>query len=114
MCSSDLSVNKKALDTLQIPEGSNITGTAYAVRDRANQQVLGLIGEISGSTPEKDTPETSENQGVSTPVSHGSDATSVSNSPKTGDNTNIAIFVLALAVSAGCLGTVVTVKRKRK
>ena len=51
------SVNKKALDTLQIPEGSNITGTAYAVRDRANQQVLGLIGEISGSTPEKDTPE---------------------------------------------------------
>ena len=33
---------------------------------------------------------------------------------KTGDNTNIAIFVLALAVSAGCLGTVVTVKRKRK
>lgn len=64
--------------------------------------------------PEKDTPETSENQGVSTPVSHGSDATSVSNSPKTGDNTNIAIFVLALAVSAGCLGTVVTVKRKRK
>ena len=27
---------------------------------------------------------------------------------------NIAIFVLALAVSAGCLGTVVTVKRKRK
>ena len=31
-----------------------------------------------------------------------------------GDNTNIAIFVLALAVSAGCLGTVVTVKRKRK
>ena len=108
------SVNKKALDTLQIPEGSNITGTAYAVRDRANQQVLGLIGEISGSTPEKDTPETSENQGVSTPGSHGSDATSVSNSPKTGDNTNIAIFVLALAVSAGCLGTVVTVKRKRK
>ena len=64
--------------------------------------------------PEKDTPETSENQGVSTPGSHGSDATSVSNSPKTGDNTNIAIFVLALAVSAGCLGTVVTVKRKRK
>ena len=32
----------------------------------------------------------------------------------TGDNTNIDIFVLALAVSAGCLGTVVTVKRKRK
>lgn len=47
-------------------------------------------------------------------VSHGSDATSVSNSPKTGDNTNIAIFVLTLAVSAGCLGTVVAVKRKRK
>ncbi len=43
--------------------------------------------------PEKDTPGTSENQGVSTPGSHGSDATSVSNSPKTGDNTNIAIFV---------------------
>ena len=45
---------------------------------------------------------------------HGSDATSVSNSPKTGDNTNIAIFVLALAVSAGYLGTVVTVKKKHK
>ena len=64
--------------------------------------------------PEKDTPETSENQEGNTPVSHSSDATSVSSSPKTGDNTNIAIFVLALAVSAGCLGTVVTVKRKRK
>ena len=64
--------------------------------------------------PEKDTPETSENQEGNTPVSHGSDATSVSNSPKTGDNTNIAIFVLALAVSAGCLGTVVAVRRKRK
>ena len=60
--------------------------------------------------PEKDTPETSENQGASTPVSHGSDATSVSSSPKTGDNTNIAIFVLALAVSAGCLGGVVAVE----
>lgn len=64
--------------------------------------------------PEKDTPETSEKQEGSTPVSHSSDATSVSNSPKTGDNTNIVIFVLALAVSAGCLGSVVAVRRKRK
>ena len=38
----------------------------------------------------------------------------IKNKVKTGDNTNIAMFVLALAVSAGCLGTVVTVKRKRK
>ena len=64
--------------------------------------------------PEKDTPETSENQEGSTPVSHSSDATSVSSSPKTGDNTNIAIFVLALAVSAGCLGTVIIMRKKRK
>lgn len=64
--------------------------------------------------PEKDTPETSENQGGSTPVSHSSDTTSVSSSPKTGDNTNVTVFVLALAVSTECLGGVVAVRRKRK
>ena len=65
--------------------------------------------------PEKDTPETSENQGGSTPVSHGSDATSVSSSPKTGDNTNIAKWIAVICVS-GCvvLLAAVFVRRKKK
>lgn len=85
------------------------------VNDSVTREAISRAEERKNEkAPEKDTPETSENQGGSTPVSHSSDATSVSSSPKTGDNTNIAIFVLALAVSAGCLGTVVTVKRKRK
>lgn len=102
----------KTLDGYQLDETEHKIQFEY-VNDRTPviEYTLDLTNK---KAPEKDTPETSENQGVSTPVSHGSDATSVSNSPKTGDNTNIAIFVLALAVSAGCLGTVVTVKRKRK
>ena len=102
----------KTLDGYQLDETEHKIQFEY-VNDRTPviEYTLDLTNE---KAPEKDTPETSENQGASTPVSHGSDATSVSNSPKTGDNTNIAIFVLALAVSAGCLGTVVTVKRKRK
>ena len=102
----------KTLDGYQLDETEHKIQFEY-VNDRTPviEYTLDLTNK---KAPEKDTPETSENQGVSTPVSHGSDATSVSNSPKTGDNTNIAIFVLALAVSAGCLGTVVAVKRKRK
>ena len=102
----------KTLDGYQLDETEHKIQFEY-VNDRTPviEYTLDLTNK---KAPEKDTPETSENQGVSTPGSHGSDATSVSNSPKTGDNTNIAIFVLALAVSAGCLGTVVTVKRKRK
>ena len=102
----------KTLDGYQLDETEHKIHFEY-VNDSTPviEYTLDLTNE---KAPEKDTPETSENQGASTPVSHGSDATSVSNSPKTGDNTNIAIFVLALAVSAGCLGTVVTVKRKRK
>lgn len=102
----------KTLDGYQLDETEHKIQFEY-VNDRTPviEYTLDLTNE---KAPEKDTPETSENQEGSTPVSHSSDATSVSNSPKTGDNTNIAIFVLALAVSAGCLGTVVTVKRKRK
>lgn len=102
----------KTLDGYQLDETEHKIQFEY-VNDRTPviEYTLDLTNK---KAPEKDTPETSENQGVSTPGSHGSDATSVSNSPKTGDNTNIAIFVLALAVSAGCLGTVVAVKRKRK
>lgn len=102
----------KTLDGYQLDETEHKIQFEY-VNDHTPviEYTLDLTNE---KAPEKDTPETSENQEGSTPVSHGSDATSVSNSPKTGDNTNIAIFVLALAVSAGCLGTVVTVKRKRK
>lgn len=102
----------KTLDGYQLDETEHKIQFEY-VNDRTPviEYTLDLTNK---KAPEKDTPETSENQGVSTPGSHGSDAISVSNSPKTGDNTNIAIFVLALAVSAGCLGTVVTVKRKRK
>lgn len=102
----------KTLDGYQLDETEHKIQFEY-VNDRTPviEYTLDLTNE---KAPEKDTPETSENQEGSTPVSHSSDATSVSSSPKTGDNTNIAIFVLALAVSAGCLGTVVTVKRKRK
>lgn len=102
----------KTLDGYQLDETEHKIQFEY-VNDRTPviEYTLDLTNK---KAPEKDTPETSENQGVSTPGSHGSDATSVSNSPKTGDNTNIAIFVLTLAVSAGCLGTVVAVKRKRK
>ena len=102
----------KTLDGYQLDETEHKIQFEY-VNDRTPviEYTLDLTNE---KAPEKDTPETSDNQDGSTPVSHSSDATSVSNSPKTGDNTNIAIFVLALAVSAGCLGTVVTVKRKRK
>lgn len=102
----------KTLDGYQLDETEHKIQFEY-VNDRTPviEYTLDLTNK---KAPEKDTPETSENQGVSTSGSHGSDATSVSNSPKTGDNTNIAIFVLVLAVSAGCLGTVVTVKRKRK
>ena len=102
----------KTLDGYQLDETEHKIQFEY-VNDRTPviEYTLDLTNK---KAPEKDTPETSENQGASTPVSHGSDATSVSSSPKTGDNTNIAIFVLVLAVSAGCLGTVVAVKRKRK
>lgn len=102
----------KTLDGYQLDETEHKIHFEY-VNDSTPviEYTLDLTNE---KAPEKDIPETSENQEGSTPVSHSSDATSVSSSPKTGDNTNIAIFVLALAVSAGCLGTVVTVKRKRK
>ena len=102
----------KTLDGYQLDETEHKIQFEY-VNDRTPviEYTLDLTNE---KAPEKDTPETSENQGGSTPVSHSSDATSVSSSPKTGDNTNIAIFVLALAVSAGCLGGVVAVRRKRK
>lgn len=102
----------KTLDGYQLDETEHKIQFEY-VNDRTPviEYTLDLTNE---KAPEKDTPETSENQDGSTPVSHGSDATSVSNSPKTGDNTNIAIFVLALAVSAGCLGGVVAIRRKRK
>ena len=102
----------KTLDGYQLDETEHKIQFEY-VNDRTPviEYTLDLTNK---KAPEKDTPETSENQEGSTPGSHGSDATSVSNSPKTGDNTNIAIFVLTLAVSAGCLGTVVAVKRERK
>lgn len=102
----------KTLDGYQLDETEHKIQFEY-VNDHTPviEYTLDLTNE---KVPEKDTPETSEKQEGSTPVSHSSDATSVSNSPKTGDNTNIVIFVLALAVSAGCLGSVVAVRRKRK
>ena len=80
----------KTLDGYQLDETEHKIQFEY-VNDRTPviEYTLDLTNK---KAPEKDTPETSENQGVSTPVSHGSDATSVSNSPKTGDNTNIAIL----------------------
>ena len=102
----------KTLDGYQLDETEHKIQFEY-VDDHTPviEYTLNLTNE---KAPEKDTPETSENQEGSTPVSHSSDATSVSSSPKTGDNTNIAIFVLALAVSAGCLGTVIIMRKKRK
>ena len=91
----------KTLDGYQLDETEHKIQFEY-VNDRTPviEYTLDLTNK---KAPEKDTPETSENQGVSTPVSHGSDATSVSNSPKTGDNTNIIEVVCLLVFSLAVL-----------
>ena len=44
-------VNRDALDTLEIPAGSTIAGSLYGIMDLANQQVADLIRETSDSSP---------------------------------------------------------------
>ena len=44
-------VNRDALDTLEIPAGSTIAGSLYGIMDLANQQVTDLIRETSSSSP---------------------------------------------------------------
>ena len=74
------------------------------------EYTLDLVNE---KIPEKDT-DNSETPDGSTPVSHSSDAMSISDAPKTGDTTNIIVFVLALVASAGCLGVIAVMRKKRK
>lgn len=45
------SVNKNALNTLEIPAGGKMAGTLYAIRDQTNQQVGELIKEAAATTP---------------------------------------------------------------
>ena len=80
----------KTLDGYQLDETEHKIQFEY-VNDRTPviEYTLDLTNE---KAPEKDTPETSENQEGSTPVSHSSDATSVSSSPKQ-EITQILLFL---------------------
>ncbi len=45
------SVNKDMLETLTIPEGAEMAGTLYTIRDEANRQVNEIIKESASGTP---------------------------------------------------------------
>lgn len=45
------SVNKTALETLEIPEGDPMAGTIHAIHNRTNQQISAIIKESVNSTP---------------------------------------------------------------
>ncbi len=45
-------VNRTALDTLEIPSGNKRAGTMYAINDQTTEQIAGLIKEASTSDPQ--------------------------------------------------------------